>query len=131
MQFYLAVKGIIRKEDEILILKRNAQDEHAPNVWETPGGGVDEKILPQEALLKEVEEETGLKIKVGEPFNVFTFVKDSGEYKAGITFLCEYISGEVVLSDEHSDFRWIKPEDFKNFPSIPSLYQEIARYAKK
>ncbi len=132
MQFYLAVKGIIRNDKgEILVLKRSDQDDHKPGVWETPGGGVDTEEAPQKALEREAMEETGLAIIVKEPFNIFTFRKDSGEFKVGMTFLCETTSGEVTLSHEHSEYRWILPSEFKNLPSVPSLYQEIADYAKK
>lgn len=131
MQYFLAVKGIIRRNDgKILVLKRNDQDDHKPSIWETVGGGMDKEESPQEALLREISEETGLRVNVGSPFNIFTFKKDTGEFKVGITFLCEYVSGEVSLSNEHSEYRWIEPKEFAQLESVPSLYEEIARYAK-
>jgi 8-oxo-dGTP diphosphatase len=130
MQFQLAVKGIIHREDgKILVLKRSPKDDHKPSVWETVGGGMDREETPQEALIREVNEETGLIIKVGKPFNIFSFKKDTGEFKIGITFVCEYVSGEVILSDEHTEYRWIDPSEFIAFESIPSLHNEIAQYA--
>lgn len=131
MQFNLAVKGIIRKGDEILVLKRSSEDDHKPNAWETVGGGMDAQNSPQEALKREIKEETNLEVEVGEPFNVFTFTKDNGEFKIGITFVCDYVSGDVILSDEHSEYKWIKPEEFKQLESIESLHSEIEKYAKK
>lgn len=132
MTFKLAVKGIIRRDDgRILIVKRSDGDDHAPGVWETVGGGIDEQAEPQEALKREIMEEVGLGVEIGEPFNVFSFVRDSGEFKIGITFLCKYIGGEVKLSHEHSAFEWIEPKDFKDFKSLPSLHEEIERYAKR
>jgi len=101
MQFYLTVKGIVERDGKILVLKRSALDDHLPGVWETPGGGVDKEESPQEALKREILEETGLVVTIGRPFNVFTFRKDTGEFKVGITFLCKYESGEVKLSEEH------------------------------
>ena len=131
MQFNLAVKGIIRKGDEILVLKRSSKDDHEPSVWETVGGGIDEQMSPQDALKREIREEANLEVEVGEPFNVFTFTKDNGEFKIGITFVCDYVSGEVELSDEHSEYKWIRPEEFKQLESIESLHREIEKYAKK
>lgn len=132
MKHKLTVKGIIRRGDgKILIVKRSAADDHKPGVWETVGGGVEEGVSPQAALKREITEEIGLEVKVGEPFNVFNFVKDNGDKKIGITFLCDYLSGEVKLSEEHSDFQWIDPSDFKKFDSIQSLYNEITSYANK
>ncbi|MFZ3031461.1 MAG: NUDIX domain-containing protein [Candidatus Moraniibacteriota bacterium] len=130
MQYYLAVKGIISRGDgKILVLKRSDKDDHKPGVWETVGGGMDREETPQEALQREILEETNLVVKIGVPFNVFTFKKDTGEFKVGVTFLCEYVSGDVVLSDEHSEYRWIDPQEFASLESIPSLHAEVARYA--
>lgn len=130
MQYFLAVKGIIQKDGKILVLKRSDTDDHRPGVWETVGGGMDKEESPQEALLREIAEETGLVASVNSPFNVFAFKKDTGEFKVGITFLCEYVSGEVKLSDEHSEYRWIEPTVFAQLESVPSLHEEIDRYAK-
>ncbi len=130
MKYALAVKGIIRRDDgKILVLKRSAKDDHKPGVWETVGGGMDREETPQAGLQREILEETGLTVDVREPFTVFTFRKDTGEFKVGITFLCEYLGGEVVLSDEHTDHRWIDPKEFADMDSVPSLHAEIARYA--
>lgn len=129
MRYPIAVKGIIQRSDgKILVLKRSDNDDHKPNVWETVGGGMDREETPQEALQREILEETGLAVNVGVPFNVFTFKKDTGEFKVGITFLCECVGGEVTLSHEHSDFRWIDPEEFAQMESVSSLHAEIARY---
>ena len=130
MQFFIAIKAIIRRKDgKMLILKRSAEDDHLPEVWETVGGGMDAEETPQEALKREIREETGLEVSVREPFNVFTFRKQTGEFKVGITFLCDAEDDTVVLSHEHSEYRWIEPEEFSNFKSVPSLYEEITRYA--
>lgn len=131
MKFLFAVKGIIRRKDGcILVVKRSAIDDHLPGVWETVGGGMDEESSPQEALKREIQEETGLDASIAEPFNVFTFRKQTGEFKVGITFLCDVEDDTVVLSDEHSEYRWIKPEEFPGFESVPSLYEEIGKYTK-
>lgn len=130
MQYPIAVKGIIRRNDgKILVLKRSGDDDHKPGVWETAGGGMDHEETPQESLQREILEETGLTVKIGQPFNVFTFKKDTGEFKVGITFLCEHVGGEVKLSHEHSDFRWIDPKEFAQMESVPSLHAEVAQYA--
>lgn len=130
--FAIGVKGIIRREDgKILIVRRSADDDHAPSLWETVGGGMDETVAPQENLQREILEEVGLEVEVREPFNVFSFTKDNGEFKVGITFLCDYVSGEVRLSHEHTEFQWINPDDFKKYESVLSLHAEIAKYAEK
>lgn len=132
MKYKLAVKGIIRREGgEILILKRNDDDSFNPGIWETVGGAMDNDASPQEALKREIMEETGIEVKINEPFNVFTFINETGETKIGITFLCDYLSGEIVLSHEHCDYKWIKAGLFKDFKSIIPLHNEISSYYNK
>lgn len=41
MKCAIAVKGTIRKDGKILIVKRKDVDEYNPGIWETPGGGMD------------------------------------------------------------------------------------------
>ncbi|MCK4540331.1 NUDIX hydrolase [Candidatus Parcubacteria bacterium] len=132
MNFKIAVKGIIRRGDgKILIVKRSSQDSFMPGIWETVGGGVKEKDNPKKALEREIMEEVGLTVRIGEPFNVFTFNNNKGEFKIGITFVCDYLGGEIKLSSEHSDFKWIDPTIIKQFYSIPLFYNEITAYSNK
>lgn len=131
MKFGVAVKGIIRKDGKILVVKRAAHDDHRPGAWETVGGGIDENETPKEALEREIMEEAGIRVAVKDPFNVFCFKKDDGEIKIGITFVCDWIAGEVVLSEEHSEFEWIKAQEFAQLESVQSLHDEINSYAKK
>jgi 8-oxo-dGTP diphosphatase len=132
MKYNLGVKGIIRKNGKILILKRVEQDGHKPGIWETPGGTMDMENHPEEELKREINEETNLEVKIIEPFNVFTFIReDTGEFKVGITFICDYIKGEIKLSEEHDEYQWIDSKDFKNYKSIDSLYKEISDYCDK
>lgn len=131
MKFGVAVKGIIRKDGKILVLKRASNDDHKPGVWETVGGGMDHEESPQDTLKREVQEEAGIEINIIEPFNIFTFKKDTGEYKIGITFICDWVSGKVKISEEHSDYRWINPGEFAEMDSVPSLHSEINDYMKK
>jgi mutator protein MutT len=131
MKFGVAVKGIIRKNGKILVVKRAANDGHRAGAWETVGGGMDKNETPQQALEREIMEEAGVKVNIIEPFNVFCFRKDDGEFKVGISFVCDWISGEVVLSEEHDEYEWIVPEEFMQMESVKSLHDEINMYAKK
>ncbi|HBI34193.1 MAG TPA: DNA mismatch repair protein MutT [Candidatus Moranbacteria bacterium] len=131
MKFGVAVKGIIRKDGKILVVKRAEQDGFRGGTWETVGGGIDENESPQEALKREIMEEAGVMVDIEEPFNVFYFKNGNGEIKIGITFLCDWISGEVVLSEEHSEHKWIESCEFMNFESVPSLHEEIKKYSEK
>ena len=132
MNCKITVKGIIRRNDnKILLVKRSVQDGFWPGYWETVGGGIEGQENPQSALLREIEEETGLIVKVREPFNVYSFEDEKKEFKVGISFICDYVSGDVTLSHEHIDFAWVDPLDIKKYKTSDGLLNEIVTYANK
>ena len=75
-----------------------------------PGGRVAFGESPVEALHREVVEETGLSVTVIAPIATWHYVH--GRFQlVGIDFLCEYVSGEVALSDEHERYAWLTEEE--------------------
>lgn len=123
----VAVKGIIRREEKYLLIKRAVNSSFDPSLWDLPGGKLDYGEELAETLMREVKEETGLTIKVGRPFATWHFFK--GEvFVTGITFLCEFEGGEVVLSLEHSDFAWIEPDDYSKYPLSTALEPQLSSY---
>lgn len=66
---YKGVRIVIQNnQGEILILKRNSIDGDYPNLWDTPGGGVDSGESLKEAAEREAREECGLEIKIEENY---------------------------------------------------------------
>lgn len=97
---------------EILLVKRR----DVP-VWVLPGGGIDVGEIPSDAILREIEEETGFCTKI---------VKQIGEYTpknrlTRLTYLfdCKVISGQPKVSPETKDVKFF-PLD--NLPPMPPPY---------
>ncbi len=125
-KMYFAVKGLIFKEGKLLILKRSKTEDCFEDMWDIPGGRINFGEEPEEALKREVKEETNLEIEVKNPVRVWTFFKDRGNTQViGITMLCEYKKGEVILSKEHEDFKWIIPEEIKNYKVHGGIKKEV------
>ncbi len=120
-------KAVISKEGKILLLQRSLNDSFDPGLWELPGGKLDygEDLL--EALKREVEEEVGLQIKVGRPFKTWHFYKEPF-WVTGITFLCDYTGGTVVLSPEHEDYAWIEPAKYSEYPLSKAVKEQLEAY---
>lgn len=116
--FHVAVAALIEKDGKILITKRAANRDHAPNEWEAGiTGRVGQNESMEESLVREVKEETGLIVKIITPFEVFHFYrgKEKVEHQ-GVNFWCTYVSGEVQLDlNEQSEYKWMTPEESLNF----------------
>lgn len=85
-----------------------------------PGGKIKEGAIDfVEELKREVREETGLEIEVGEPFFTGYFEFNHPEHRNFgkkvylVFFKCKYVSGEVKLSHEHSSYRWVDKNSYK------------------
>jgi mutator protein MutT len=112
----------IPEEQKFLLVKRSVARERFPEHWEFPSGFIEEGEVVEEAALRELEEETGLKgeiIRVGEGFPIEipkvmvhpVLVKVEGE--------------EVELSKEHSEYRWVNKADLNVLKTVPKLKQDL------
>ncbi|KXL52397.1 nucleoside triphosphatase NudI [Anaerotignum neopropionicum] len=113
--FAVAVKAIIVKEERVLILTRS-QDEmecsymNSRQKWDLPGGGLHFYERSQEGLKREIKEETGLDVFVGEPVSLFDVIKNH-IHLCIFTYVCRWKEGEVILSEEHEAFYWMTGEE--------------------
>ncbi len=123
----VAGKAIIRKDNNILLLQRSQKSEFDPGLWELPGGKIEygEELI--DSLKREVKEEVGLLIKVGSPFKTWHFYKDQF-WVTGVTFLCEYLKGNVNLSLEHQAYNWIEPQEGTTYPLSTATREQIEAY---
>jgi len=101
------VKGIIRKNGHILVLVK-------PNgKLDLPGGRVEDGETVQSALQREINEETGLKVKINDPVEEWSFYKTPDQLIKGITFECAYLEGKVKLCGEHKRYFWAAIDSIK------------------
>ena len=114
---------VFDKEGKVLIMLRPQTVKWAPGKWALPGGHIEEGETPLEAAVREVEEESELKIS-----NVKEFLtSDNGEVKY---FVSNQYEGTVTIDREHDDFAWVYPEEITNYDSAP-LLQSIVDKARE
>lgn len=102
------VKGIVRKNDLILVLvKQNG-------TLDLPGGRVEDGETVKSALQREINEETGLKVKIYDPVEKWSFYKTPNQLIRGITFECAYLDGKVKLCGEHRGYFWAAMNSIKS-----------------
>jgi 8-oxo-dGTP diphosphatase len=99
--------AIIERGGLILAAQRSA-DMSLPLKWEFPGGKIDPGELPEECLRRELMEEMGIQVVVGESLPASTH-----QYPTfAVTlhpFICSIEAGEIVLH-EHAAIAWLPPE---------------------
>jgi 8-oxo-dGTP diphosphatase len=107
----LSVKILIFNENNFcLLLKRSPTSKGNPCRWEPPGGKLDPGECFDEAVLREVTEETGLKVKITHAAG--TAESELPKIKVIHLILEGQIeSGQLRLSNEHTEFAWIKIKD--------------------
>ena len=119
----LAVKSfIINDKKELLLIKRQDNEVHCPGAWEVPGGRLELGENPFDALKRETKEETSLDIEILNPLRVNFFERDDGQAITMISFLCRPVSNSVVLSEEHTDYKWIEID--KAFYTIHQAFRK-------
>ncbi|MDO8659310.1 MAG: NUDIX domain-containing protein [Candidatus Parcubacteria bacterium] len=122
------VRLIIKQNDAILMLKRTKHD-HFPDLYEPPGGGLEENEDIFSAGKRELYEETGLSIKefVSIP-EIYDFHSVSLRKYRGYVLNVLLEKGEIILNpDEHSEYRWVVASEVDSLP----MFQNIRMIIKK
>ena len=123
IRFHITVKGIVIYNKKILLMKRVRPSSDGLGYWELPGGGLEYGETPNQALIRELKEETGLTIDIVKP--AYTFTKIRSDYQTvGIGYLCLANDDHVILSHEHTDYRFVKSSELKEYLN-EEIYQDI------
>lgn len=132
------VDGILVSEDEkILILRRANYMKNFGGQWGFVGGSVDKKDKNnKEAIIREIEEETKIKLTFNEQQKMKAIDKQEHENNGSIVSDTEYwlikleSNPDVKISREHSKYEWIDADTFKNktFKFMPDVFHYIQKY---
>ena len=126
MKTYFVVTGIIRHNGKVLILKKSSRDHNYPNRWSFCSGFVKEFEPAEDAVLREIKEETGLKAKIIKKGKLFQENdKKIKKHWIIMPFLCEVKSKSIELDHENVEFRWINYKDIKKYPTVPGLEKDL------
>ncbi len=117
IKIYLT-KGIVRFNGKYLLMKKikDIIPENAGK-WEAPGGKIKENENPEKSLLREIEEETGLKCKIIKELPLLK-MREKGYESVCHVFLVEAPSEKIKLSSEHSEYKWLKPNEIKKMDLV-------------
>lgn len=106
----------VEQDGKYLVLLRNKkkQDENAGK-WIGVGGKFEEGESPQDCLLREVQEETGLRLTQYRFRGIVTFVSDRYETEYMHLFTAHGFEGELIPCDE-GELRWVEKDEVLSLP---------------
>lgn len=118
MKRITVVGAIIIEEGKILCAQRGNEKALA-NLWEFPGGKIEEDETPIEALERELKEELKIEVDVQpETFEETAYLYDFGEVVL-TTFIC-YLSTISPVLTEHHQVKWLTPADLDQLTWAPA-----------
>lgn len=125
-----AVAVIVDKDNKILLLKRSDYpDSWMPNKWSLVGGGIEKGESPEQAVKREIQEETELEIS--DFVNSFTIQRHENSVET--VFACRYDGDptDVTLDKENSNYGWFSISEIDYLDTVPHLMEYITLVLKK
>lgn len=135
--FMVGVGGIIEctQDGTILLMKRSDHREFLAGVWEFLFGRVSQFETEIDGLKREVFEETGIKdleiIKPIHTWHIFRGEKKKENELIGITYWMKTPNKDIVMSDEHSAYKWVTISEAKEILTHKDMLKELDTYMKE
>jgi len=129
MDIKIMASAAVVSQNKLLVLKRSAEEKFLSGYWTIVGGKYEDgdKSI-EDAVKREVMEETGLKVDIIKPINVEEFTREDkpGVIAVEITYLCRSESnGEIKLSShEHDSYAWISESGLTELNPVTELTKQ-------
>ena len=127
----IVAKALVRSSEGLcLVLHRGNTHPRFPGHIDFPGGEVEPKETPEAAVMREIQEETGLLVDPKKMKKLFTKQYQQATHVLFEAKLTEP-DAKVALSWEHKSYRWITPEELKSLPKFSDAdpyYTDVVDY---
>lgn len=102
---------------KVFLPKRAATKKFLPDVYELPGGHIDfgEDIV--DGLKREIKEELGMTIRVGDPFAAHSYINDvKGSHSIEVVYFAQFVESieqVKIQPEDHSQFDWFTRSELR------------------
>jgi ADP-ribose pyrophosphatase YjhB (NUDIX family) len=126
----VGVGGVLVHEGRVLLVRRGKEPLYGR--WVVPGGTVELGEPLDEALAREMREETGLEVEPLELITVFDRIqRDGGEvlyHYVIVDYLCRWLSGEAQAASDALEVAWAAPDELDRY-DLPAKALEVVQDA--
>lgn len=120
------VAAVIRDKDRVLATARGYGD--YKDFWEFPGGKIEEGETPEDALVREIQEELDIHIEINE--YITTVEYDYPQFHLSMQcYFCNRLSGNLTLKEAESS-RWLSKEQLDSVKWLPAD-AKVVKYIKE
>jgi mutator protein MutT len=122
------VGGVVVVTGRVLLVRRGK----APLLgrWSIPGGTVELGETLEQALVREMGEETGLEVEPIEMLTVFDRIeREGGEvvfHYVIVDYLCRHLSGEARAGSDAREVAWVRPEELDRYDLTPKAVEVVS-----
>ena len=103
---FINVVAAVFRQDNLVLVSRRAQGHHLEYKWEFPGGKIEENETPEECLRRELKEELGVIVEVGQYIGESTFSYPNKDIRL-LAYQVKLLSGNFSLS-VHDRIDWVE-----------------------
>ena len=128
LRVHVGMKAFVVRDGMLLIVREAGE----PHWWELPGGRIDEgeEVVTQEDVLRrELREELGVEFRCRIVRPIATWMRIGDGVRRHTTFLvgfeCDEASGEITLSDEHCEYRWVERDAWRALEFAPGYVEAL------
>ena len=107
------ILALVCDGEKFLLLRNNSKDPvHGGDYWFIVTGSVESDESLEDAIKREVKEETNLEVSEIFDLNWGSIYSWRGEDHSENNFLAFVKKGKIILNEEHVDFEWLNLDDF-------------------
>ncbi len=123
----VGVGGVVVRDGRVLLVRRGKEPLYGR--WVVPGGTVELGETLEEALVREMEEETCLRVEPLEVLTVFDRIQRDGSrvvyHYVIVDYLCRFRSGEARAASDALEVTWASPEELAGYDLPPKALEVV------
>jgi mutator protein MutT len=122
----VGVGGVVVRDGRVLLARRGKEPLYGR--WVVPGGTVELGETLEEALVREMREETGLRVEPVEILTVFDRIQREGDrvvyHYVIVDYLCRWLAGEAAAASDALEVAWAGPAELPAY-DLPAKALEV------